>query len=64
MVAASCKDPLVWSLTAGQSGDSPEGRHLIEATGCQDEQVYLLMDSAYEGDDTRAAALAESTSLA
>ncbi len=26
--------------------------------GCQDEQVYLLMDSAYEGDDTRAAALA------
>ena len=45
-------------LTVGQSEDGPEGRHLIEAMGCQDEQVYLLMDSAYEGDDTRSAALA------
>lgn len=58
MVAASCRDALVWSLTAGQLGDGPEGRYLIEAMGFQDEQVYLLMDSAYEGDDTRAAALA------
>ena len=55
MVAASYRDALVWSLT---SGDGPEGRYLIEAMGCQDEQVYLLMDSAYEGDDTRSAALA------
>lgn len=58
MVAISCRDALVWSLTPGQAGDGPEGRKLIEAMGSQDAMVHLLMDSAYEGDDTRAAALA------
>lgn len=57
MVAASCRDALVWSLTAGQAGDGPEGRHLIEAIGVQDAPVYLLMDSAYGGDELRAEAL-------
>lgn len=57
MIAASCRDALVWSLTPGQVGDSPEGLRLVEAIGPQDSLVYLLMDSAYEGDDMRAAAL-------
>ena len=57
MVAANCRDALVWSLTAGQAGDDPEGRHLIEVIGVQDAPVYLLMDSAYSGDDLRAEAL-------
>ena len=57
MVAASCKDALVWSLTPGQAGDSPEGRNLIDAVGAQDSAVYLLMDSAYGSDDLRAAAV-------
>ena len=57
MVAASCRDALVWSLTPGQAGDSPEGQHLIEAIGVQDSCVYLLMDSAYGGDELRAAAV-------
>ena len=48
---------MVWSLTPGQAGDSPEGRHLIEAIGVQDSCVYLLMDSAYGGDELGAAAL-------
>ena len=56
MVAASCKDALVWSLTPGQAGDSPEGRSLVDAVGTQDSAVYLLMDSAYGSDDLRAAA--------
>lgn len=58
MVAASSRDALVWSLTPGQAGDGPEGRNLIEAMGCQDAAVHLLMDSAYEGDETRTAAWA------
>ncbi|UNV93244.1 hypothetical protein MP579_13760 [Comamonas sp. 7D-2evo2] len=57
MVAISCRDALLWSLTPGQSGDAPEGCKLIEAMGSQDAMVYLLMDSAYEGDGTPAAAL-------
>lgn len=57
MVAASCRDALVWSLTPGQAGDGPEGRHLIEALGVQGSPIYLLMDSACGGDDLRAASL-------
>lgn len=57
MVALSCRDALVWSLTPGQAGDGPEGRQLIEAIGVQDAPVYLLMDSAYGGNDLRASAL-------
>lgn len=57
MVAASCRDALVWSLTPGQAGDGPEGCHLIGAIGIQDSPVYLLMDSAYGGNDLRAQAL-------
>lgn len=56
MVAASCKDALVWSLTPGQAGDSPEDRNHIDAVGVQDCAVYLLMDSAYGSEDLRAAA--------
>lgn len=56
MIAANCKDALVWSLTPGQAGDNPEGRNLIDAVGAQDSAVYLLMDSAYGSDDLRAAA--------
>ena len=56
MVAASCKDASIWSLTPGQAGDSPEGRKLVEAIDAQDSAVYLLMDSAYDSDDLRAAA--------
>ena len=57
MVAASCRDALVWSLTPGQAGDGPEGHQLIEAIGVQDAPVYLLMDSAYGDNDLRDAAL-------
>lgn len=58
MVAVSCRDVLLWSLSPGQAGDAPEGRKLIEAMGSQDAMVHLLMDSAYQGDETRAVAAA------
>ncbi len=53
MVAASCRDAIVWSLSPGNAADGPQGRQLIEAMGVQDAVIDLLMDSAYEGDATR-----------
>ncbi len=40
MVAVSCRDVLLWSLSPGQAGDAPEGRKLIEAMGSQDAMVH------------------------
>ena len=48
---------MTFSLTPGQAGDAPEGRRLLRRLGLQREQVALLMDRAYEGDETRQLAL-------
>lgn len=45
-------------LSGGNKHDAPEGRISIAAVGDSFEGVPLLMDRAYEGDDTRALALA------
>ena len=45
------------SLSAGNCGDGPEGRALLRQLGPTDHPVYLLMDRAYEGDETRALAV-------
>ena len=45
------------SLSAGNRGDAPEGRALLQQLGPVDHSVYLLMDRAYEGDETRALAM-------
>jgi len=42
-----------FALSAGQCGDGPQGRELIGALGCPSEGCALLMDRAYEGDETR-----------
>ncbi|GHT94753.1 hypothetical protein FACS1894141_2020 [Spirochaetia bacterium] len=42
-----------FSLTAGNEGDAPAGRRLLETIGKLDETVKLLMDRAYEDDKTR-----------
>lgn len=57
MVAASDRDGVIFSLSAGNCGDSPEGRALLQQLGPVDHPVYLLMDRAYEGDETRALAV-------
>ena len=54
MVAASDRDGVIFSLSAGNCGDGPEGRALLRQLGPADHPVYLLMDRAYEGDETRA----------
>ena len=57
MVAASDRDGVVFALSAGNRGDAPEGRALLQRLGPVDHSVYLLMDRAYEGDETRALAV-------
>ncbi len=39
-------------LSPGQAGDAPQGRELLEAGGPAPPDCLLLMDSAYEGDET------------
>jgi transposase len=53
MVAASEKCAIGFSLSPGEAGDAPEGRALLD--GLQELPVgcHLLMDKAYEGDETR-----------
>ena len=57
MVAASDRDGVIFSLSAGNCGDGPEGRALLRQLGPADYPVHLLMDRAYEGDETRALAV-------
>ena len=46
----------MFSLSAGNCGDGPEGRALLQKLGPTDHPLYLLIDRAYEGDETRALA--------
>jgi transposase len=39
-------------LSPGQAGDAPHGRELLEAGGPAPPGCYLIMDSAYQGDET------------
>lgn len=57
MVAASDRHAVKFSLSGGEAGDAPQGRVLLAAHGKADEETYLLMDKAYEGDETRALAV-------
>ncbi len=47
----------MFSLSAGNCGDAPEGRALLRQLGSVEHPVHLLMDHAYEGDETRALAV-------
>jgi transposase len=39
-------------LSPGQAGDAPQGRELLEAGGPVPTDCYLIMDAAYQGDET------------
>jgi len=39
-------------LSPGQAGDAPHGRELLQTGGPVPEGLPLLMDSAYQGDET------------
>ena len=49
---------MTFSLSPGQAHDAPEGRKLLKRLGSQRHNLTLLMDRAYEGNETRQLALA------
>ncbi len=57
MVAANARTAITFSLSPGQAGDAPEGRKLLTALGAPNRHLHLIMDRAYEGDETRQLAL-------
>ena len=57
MVAADARTAMTFSLSPGHAHDAPEGRCLLRTMTPPGSQVCLLMDRAYEGDETRQLAL-------
>ena len=57
MVAADARTAITFALSAGQAHDAPEGRALLRRLGPPNRRLHLLMDRAYEGDETRQLAL-------
>ena len=53
MIAASDNCPVIFSLSAGNAGDAPEGRKLLERLGAAPNECNLVMDRAYEGNETQ-----------
>jgi len=48
---------LSFSLSPGQAHDAEEGRFLLQNMGRPNRPLHLMMDRAYEGDETRQLAL-------
>ena len=57
MVSANAGTAIIFALSPGNAHDAPPGRALLEALGPMPEGLPLLMDRAYEGDETRQLAL-------
>lgn len=57
LVAANDRTAIAFSLSPGQARDAPAGRDLLRKLGEQERPVHLLMDRAYEGNETRQLAL-------
>jgi transposase len=57
MVAADARTAITFALSPGQAGDAPQGRALLKSLGAPHRPLHLLMDRAYEGDETRQLAL-------
>jgi transposase len=59
MVAADARTAITFSLSPGQAHDAPQGRELLAGLGPLPEPLPLplLMDRAYEDDQTRQLAL-------
>ena len=57
MVTASDRAVVAFSLSGGNAHDAPEGIALLNQLKHHDEQQYMLMDRAYEGDVMRAKAV-------
>jgi transposase len=53
MVAADARTAITFSLSPGQDHDAPAGRELLRTIGPVETPMYMIMDRAYEGDETR-----------
>jgi len=53
MVAADARTAIVFALSPGHDHDAPRGRALLEELGPVPEGLPMLMDRAYEGNETR-----------
>ncbi|MGA3129492.1 MAG: IS5 family transposase [Terracidiphilus sp.] len=53
MVAADARTAVVFALSPGNAHDAPEGRALLEDLGPMPEGLPMLMDKAYERNETR-----------
>jgi transposase len=53
MVAADARTAIVFALSPGNDHDAPHGRALLEQLGPMPEGLPMLMDRAYEGNETR-----------
>jgi hypothetical protein len=51
--AADAHTATAFSLSPGQAHDAPEDRALVEPLGPPDRPLHVLMDRAYEGNETR-----------
>jgi transposase len=57
MVAANARTAITFALSPGQAHDAPEARELLRKLGKVQWPIHLIMDRAYEGDETRQLAL-------
>ena len=57
MVAADARTAITFALSPGQMHDAPAGRQLLSKLGRPKWPIHLLMDRAYEGNETRQLAL-------
>lgn len=53
MVTSSDRSAVTFLLTSGNTHDAPPGRDLISTITLGGNECFLLMDKAYEGDETR-----------
>ena len=57
MVAADARTAITFCLSPGQTHDAPVGRSLLQHLGPTEQTISLVMDRAYEGNETRQLAL-------
>ena len=53
MVAANARTVIAFSLSPGQAHDAPAGRELLRTVEAPEPDLALVMDRAYEGNETR-----------
>jgi transposase len=57
MVAADARTAITFALSPGQASDAVEGRELLGGIGPLPGPLHLIMDRAYEDNETRQLAL-------